>query len=149
MAIANNRSLKLFRALVPSWGFFDRAGAVPHLFYRIREPQTDSSSSFGEWKNALTPAPARRWYNLIFNPQGGEFLAYHSLLQQLIDDLDEWDENQIDRFHESVSFRLIENLAIARIPNKNSDFQYQFKLCAPDDILISPMLTWTRKRTAQ
>ena len=133
------RSLKLFRSLIPSWRFFDQRGEAVILEYRMSLPLGE----FTPWKNALDERAPR---NLILNARGNYLLACHTLLQQLIDDLDEWDENRMEEFQESVSFRLVVNLVKERIakqePSPHPDFRFQFRVRAPEDVLISQELLW-------
>jgi hypothetical protein len=94
----------LLRPIIPTWRFFAQVTEVPELLVRIGS----SSDSLGPWQLALTK-PKRALRSLIINHEGNLYLAYHSLLERVLD------ETAIstngDALEETVSFRLVKNLA--------------------------------------
>ena len=140
------RAVALFRALLPSWRFFEDICEIPLLEFRVSRNGEDWSS----W-NRCIESPPREIKSLLFNAEGNLRLAYHSLVQQLEADLQEADDNHPELFLNSVSYLLTKNLVISRIRN-DADFgeviQFQFKVTnimpgviekQTDDILISPI----------
>lgn len=67
----------LFRLLFPSWAFFDAVTDVPRL--EVRRTSPDSA---GEWTAALQ-APSRRWWNVLYHPDGTAHLAMQSAVDRL------------------------------------------------------------------
>lgn len=124
----SSRALKLFRVLVPSWGFFADVADLPVLFVRT----ADSSGSWGEWFPAVMK-PQRRLWSVLFNPEGNLYLAYNTLLQQVESDIGELDGVAVQSFESSVSFRLLHNLVRYRLNSAHDEHlrnvtQYQFRL---------------------
>jgi hypothetical protein len=138
-----SRAFQLFRVLIPAWRFFDQKGDVPVLYYRTSVNGLD----FSNWKNALALRPQRNIRTLFVNGEGNAFLACHTLIEQLVDDLYE-EALPKDSFQESVSFRLVENLVRNRILIQESarpgtsELRFQFKITTPDDLLISEVTKW-------
>ena len=110
-----NGSFYLFRALFPSWRFFEDVTDVPVLFYRIESKSTegkpndgDSIPEFGPWTPGLRQLN-RNFGSLLFNPQGNLVHAINSLLQHLEIDVGETSPERIDSFEETVSFCLVKD----------------------------------------
>ncbi len=121
----------LFRVLFPSWRFFEEFGSLPALSYRIK---TKPSQDFGPWMSAI-PSPKRPWHSLFLNPEGNLFLAFHSLLEQCTDDLEEFDGKELNSFTQTTSYLLVKNLTEHQIKNHHketlsSETRYQFRLTA-------------------
>lgn len=109
--------LEFFKPLFPSWKFFDESIDTPVLLYR--------ELNQSEWKIAV-PVPERRWYNILWNPEGNFYLAYHSHMQQLMGDLTEADEKEMHAFQNHPSYKITANFVKAL----NLKTPYQFKVSA-------------------
>ena len=140
-----NRNIQLFRALFPSWRFFEDSGRVPILYWRYSKDR----SSLGDWVPTLK-CRKRHWWHLFLNPQGNYQFACKTLLHQLVSDINdlesEFDQDAVKRL---ISFELVKNLVIYELSRsfKNSGpLHFQFKVTATpseltkgatDDILVS------------
>src|SRR5688572_1243119 len=98
-----SRAVQRLRAFFPSWKFFDHAGHVPVLLARVGA----SAGALGPWQACLAPAP-RPWHAPLIDAEASLLLAYGSLLQQLIGDLEELPED--DDGHGTVSYELVHHL---------------------------------------
>ncbi len=137
------RAIYLFRALFPSWRFFEDLCYLPVLYFRSSE----DGKNFGPWEAALGKLE-RNWGCLFINSQANLLHAYHGLLQQLENDKEEVKEENKNDFIQSVSYQLTKNLVLSRILNSKKEekkIYFQFKLSAvmqgspqdAEDILIS------------
>ena len=68
-----------FRALIPSWLFFDDIGSGCELWIRSGK----SEATLGEWRKPFVPIP-RRTQNLIHNPKGNLRLYVLSNFERLL-----------------------------------------------------------------
>lgn len=131
--------ISLFRALLPSWRFFDRAGDVVHLSYRIMDDQGQP----GEWLRHPRPPP-RPWKALVHNPEGNLFLASQATVDRLADELSAFAEDP-SRLSQTVSYRVVEEMVRFEIRRTGvpSGRVFQFKLGVArgenpaDDLLLS------------
>lgn len=137
----SGRKLALIRALFASWRFFDHVGRVPKLYYRIRPGQ---QVEFEPW-NYLFPKTERTPFSLFINSSGNTVFAYHSLVEQFIQDMNEYDADG-EGFQASVSYRLVQRMVTKLIENKIGPGDvFQFKLTVTswgsnvcdEDIMIS------------
>lgn len=140
------RGARLFRTLLPTWRFFEDFGEVPLLFCRFRY----LNENFQEWHLCLSK-PQTKWHHIFLNPQGNHYLACHSLLAQLLEELNDFDEKTLSEFNLTTSFLLTRNLVHHQIKNLHRDkdiFEFQFKICTvhpntpqlkTEDVLISPV----------
>ena len=131
------RILYLFRAFFPSWKFFDDYGDVPILFYRM----SGSEKKFGDWVPCLA-RPKRRLRSFLVNPEGGFYLACTSLLEQVISELEEFEDGGVENFERTVSYQLIHNLVrfqIGQRPASGQSSFYQFKICSCLEELSKPI----------
>jgi hypothetical protein len=71
----NINDMNWFRALIPTWRFFDRPGFEARLMARIEG---------GEWQEVLPPPPRRGFLSLLHNPQGTLHLALYNLLEAAV-----------------------------------------------------------------
>lgn len=108
------RGFILFRALFPSWRFFENIAELPTLEFRLRMSNGESS----DWLPALI-RPKRSWTVLLFNPQGNLYLACQTLLQQFANDVAEVPPGKDDEFEGSVSFQLVKSLVLFQIERSN------------------------------
>ncbi len=113
------RAIYLFRALFPSWRFFEDLVDVPVLYFRVSSDGTD----FGPWVPSFEKIE-RNWQSILLNPQGNLLFAYHGLLHQLENDIEEVDESKAEEFVDSVSYKLVKNLVLTQVPT-NSHFQFK------------------------
>ena len=135
MAVAKTPHLpvQLLRAFLPSWKFFEDLGEVPVLYFRIK-----SAGQWTEWKKWIDPIE-RKWWQLIFNPQGNLNLAYGSLVQELCDEIHK--SKDIEQLENSKPFQDLKNLLLERSLGMS---EVQFKIVAEQaqgpsiDVLVSP-----------
>jgi hypothetical protein len=67
-----------FRALIPTWRFFDRPGHESCLMARVQDPAT---ATWGEWQEVVPPPSRRGFLALLHNPEGTRNLALYNLLE--------------------------------------------------------------------
>ena len=131
-----SRTLHLFRALFPSWRFFEDLVALPLLEYRVAKTGTE----LGPWQMALDK-PGRKLSSLFVNAEGTLYLACNGVLQQLESDIGELSAPAPETFEDSVSFQLVKNLVRFELSKHNvllSGSKFQFKISrrepgAPDN----------------
>jgi|GEM_PF-1213064 len=70
-----------FKALLPSWLFFDDLGAGCHVFWR----SGDETRGLGEWQTAFAPEPRRVWH-LLHNPSSNFRLFALSSFERLLEE---------------------------------------------------------------
>lgn len=132
------RLVHVFRALFPSWKFFDDPGAVPHLFVRVA-----AQHEYGTWRACLAQ-PRRRPWHILINVEANFYLAACAVLEHLLSDLEELSDEVPAQ--DLVSYRLVRNLVCEELRAYNESVaRYQFKitLAVPgsgvgEDVLISP-----------
>lgn len=131
-------TLNLFKFMFPSWKFFDESVDTPVLLYKLVNQE--------KWKICF-PYPKRKWFHFLYNPEVNFYLAYHSHIQQLLGELNNFDDLKLDEFHKTTSYKITENFV--RFLKPTSEFQFkissikkfdndQFEIL--EDILISPLL---------
>jgi hypothetical protein len=133
-------AIQRLRAFFPSWKFFDDVGHVPVLLARVGA----RADALGPWQPCLAPAP-RPWHAPLIDAEATLLLAYGSLLQQLVADVEELPD---DADHEdTVSYQLTHHLVQARLALAPGA-HYQFRLCLvepgatptdDDDMIVSPV----------
>ena len=101
-----NRKLFLLRAFFPCWKFFEDSGAIPKLYLRFGNTEQE----FCKWIPAQSTIERRPWH-LIFNPDGNLTLLKHSLLQQLLGDLQNVETGHELEFESERSYQLTKNWA--------------------------------------
>jgi hypothetical protein len=135
-----NPLINLLRPLFPSWKFFDESINTPTLLIR---------NEFTTLEMAYLP-PDKKWWNIFINPESNFYLCFHSQIQQLLGDLNEFDDASLDDFKNHSSYLMINQYAKMAAINKNLN-HYQFKISyvnkvgltdfeISDDVLISPLL---------
>ncbi len=121
------KRLAFFRALLPSWKFFDHAGPPYQLFCRFKSDAQD----WGEW-SALPHAPARGWTTLFLNARGNQRLAYATAIEELL-----YDATEVENARELealVSYRLVARIALEQAPfPQPKGLALQFKISARDE----------------
>jgi hypothetical protein len=116
----------LLRALLPSWRFFDRLGRVPILLARW----SADGEEFGPWE-PVNPPVDRGLGALVLNARGNLRMACNSLVERLVSDLEDLQDSggEERRFHESVSYRLVEDLVRFRSRQEHDGANwFQFKI---------------------
>jgi hypothetical protein len=140
------RAIYLFRALFPSWRFYEDICEVPMLHFRWQNG-TDTEEFATDWVPAWG-APERSWSALMLNPSGSFVFACQGLLNQVESDIDEIGTGEHQEFANSVSYRLLQKLVLHQMrkrPESRAARRYQFKLTAAtqgeeqtgEDVLIS------------
>lgn len=124
----------LFRALLPSWRFFEDFDEASTLYLR----HGYESDELGPWSKCLA-RPRRRIYNALYNPQANYILAAGSVVQQLLSEVNELPEASTSAAVENlVSYQLAKNLVRFHLPSEAK--LYQFKVSGvSEDLLISPI----------
>ncbi|MBX2988345.1 MAG: hypothetical protein KF802_10660 [Bdellovibrionaceae bacterium] len=129
------KAASLLRVLLPSWRFFERAGQVPQLAYRL----LPSDPAPGAW--IPCPAPvSRSWRHLVLNPRGNRNLAFHGLVERLMMDLNEWEDDRLNEFSSSVSYALVTEMVKFHLRRDSGlkEGRFQFKIfVADEDVLLS------------
>ena len=126
-----SRGLMLLRSLFPSWRFFDAPGEYPSLSYRVcPKPATQP----GPWIECPSPPPARGIRELAYNPAGNLYFACHTLISQLVSDLQSIPDEQPERITQTPSYALVRNLVSHSIRSTDpaATGTYQFKIIAHD-----------------
>lgn len=113
--------INLLRSLFPSWKFYQDFENENKIFFRIQ------NDFWGPWIEIKYSTPPIHWNRIFFNADVNYLLAIDSLLQDLINDLDE------AFLEEKISFQLVHRLVFLSIPKCTA---YQFKI--NEDELISP-----------
>lgn len=110
------RALGLFKALFPSWRFFEDVGPTPRLWHRVRRPAespADDTSEAG-FTDTLPVAP-RGLSALVWNPAGNLRFACGSLLDQLVAEIaDLPDPVTIEAVEALTAYRVLLRLVRAR-----------------------------------
>ncbi|MFL5813425.1 MAG: hypothetical protein ACJ763_07585 [Bdellovibrionia bacterium] len=123
----------LFRALLPSWRFFEDFDEAPTLHFRHGNEKDELS---GWWK--CLARPERRFYQVLYNPKANYVLAAGSLVQHLLSEINDLPDTDSNAVESLVSYQLARNLVRFHLP---SDARYfQFKVSGvSDDLLLSPV----------
>lgn len=113
----------LFRSLLPAWRFFEDVESTADLYFRVAQA---GSADYGDWQIAL-PAPARGVGALLLNARGNLALATHSLVEQLLAELDGC---TVDAAPSLTSYRLVQELVKQRLRESGAadSSRYQFRL---------------------
>ena len=142
-----SRGLMLLRSLFPSWRFFDVPGEYPSLSYRVcpqplPSPDTAPPESVphspppqpGPWIECPSPPPPRGILQLAYNPGGNLYFACHTLISQLVSDLQSVPDDHPERITRTPSYALVRNLVAhsIRSATPSANGTYQFKITAHD-----------------
>lgn len=120
-----SRSWMLFRCLVPAWRFFEQIAPLPALRYRVAPGGED----WRDWQDALHPVP-RTASSLLINAAGNLHLASESLVEHLVEDLEDASEHRRSE-DELVSYRLVCALVEQRVRatfGSSATLRFQFSL---------------------
>lgn len=130
--------LAFFRALLPSWRFFDRATHPPRLFVRVAD---------GDWA-PFDPGP-RSPLAPLFAPAANLSLAYASIVQRFVQELGDLElDGDVDsdgierdpRITSLVSYALVTRIACTNVP-PGAPFQWKIVVhdnATPSDYIVSP-----------
>lgn len=129
--------LAFFRALLPSWRFFDRALPSPRLFVRIDD---------GAWR-PFDPGP-RPALTPLFAPIANLHLAYASIVERFVHELADLDLDtdapadgieRDPRVTGLVSYELVTRIARTVVP---AGARFQWKIVAREhgDYITSPSM---------
>lgn len=98
--------LKLF---FPSWNFFGGSTDTPYLFVKIKDEFVP-----------VFPPEKTKLFNLVFNPHGNLYLAYHSNMQSLL--------NEIYFNQDNPQFNLLETPIYLLTKNWAENYFYRNKI---------------------
>lgn len=133
-----NKVFSLLKLFFPSWNFFGGSADTPYLFVKI--------------ENGYVPVfpPLKVGLNhLFFNPQGNLYLAYHSNMQSLLNEIYLNQDNPQFNLIDTPIYNLAKNWAENYL-NQNhidvKDYSFKFsyvkikldKIEILEDIFISP-----------
>ena len=103
--------VRVVRALLPSWRFFDEIDPAPKLYYRACH---EAEALPGAWL-PLAFRPARSWTGLAFTPDGNLALARHAVLEQLLGDVAEPEVNDASAVEGLTSYALVTQLVCEQL----------------------------------
>jgi hypothetical protein len=129
------RAFALFRALFPSWRFFEDLASLPQLKFRTSFPE-------GPWVECIPPHH-RNAGAVFLNASGNLRHACNSLVEQTVSDIAELTdltpvqevENAHQNFSDSVSYRLTCELVRYQLLNAHgvaSGTPFQFKITSAE-----------------
>jgi hypothetical protein len=87
IAVVTTPTSTLLRQLFPSWEFFDVARLPPTLQLRLLPVEGPAAA----WLDVVVPS-ARRWWHVLFNPEGTRTLAAQTLVERWYTELSELGE---------------------------------------------------------
>ncbi len=118
--------LSLFRALIPTWNFFDEISAGSQVFFRSKEKE-----EWGEWRPLFASRP-RHLGHLFINPQTNYQLLAQNAFDRLLSESQEYLEKP-KSFSQSLSYQLCSRIARDEIQDACEGLEfsyYQFKIQA-------------------
>ncbi len=141
-----SRYFSLFRVFFPSWRFFQEVAYVPMVHVKVFT--TDFREQ--EWQPLITKLQ-RSALRLFYNPRANLTLAYQSLLEQVVQDINDFENKDMDKFQFTNSYQLVNNLVqfkLREFVDFNQIVKYQFKIRLikqgderdVHDVLISPII---------
>lgn len=126
------KTLYLFRALLPSWRFFEDFDEAPTLYFRY----ASGTEQLREWERCLK-RPNRRLAGLFFNPDTNYVLAAGSVVQQLLSEVNDLAHTDTASIEKLVSYQLTKSLVQFELPQLADRFQFKISGVS-EDILVSP-----------
>jgi hypothetical protein len=114
----NSWFINFFKFFFPAWCFFDESTDTPFLLVK-------SSQDF----TLAYPPRKIKWYNLFYNPQVNFYLAYHSAMQVMQNEIYENQQNDQYDLYSSNNYQLLKNFAEYSLKDKSNITRYQFKFC--------------------
>lgn len=82
----HSRWINYFKFLFPSWCFFDESSDTPVLLFK--------TNLMDNYQLPLVPITVK-WQNLFYNPNHNLYMNFHSLQQQLLNDIYD-KQNEVD-----------------------------------------------------
>lgn len=129
VVLSSMKWLYLLRTFLPTWRFFEDISDEPYLQFRVfRQHQ------WTDWNPVFAPL-RRSWPQLCFNPQVNYQLAAGSVVQHLLQEL----EDQ-SKLKDSAPFQLLQKLVAFEIHRRgiSNTERFQFKLRdSQADLMIS------------
>jgi hypothetical protein len=119
---ARSETARLFRALVPSWRFFQEIDPVPILSFRT----AGAGAELGPWSEALAPLP-RTILSLFANGESNLRLAEHGVVEALLAELHGRTHEEAQRL---VAYRRVQAMIGRQLGTEIE--RYQFRLVASD-----------------
>lgn len=117
--------MNLIKILIPSWRFFDRAGDISKLYYRL--PYNKNS----QWQLCLLPPKIRPWH-LFINPEGNLYLASQSAVDRLLTEMSEDKKGEMtaEFIEHRTSFTIVNNLVKHQLKSQGleASTRYQFMI---------------------
>jgi hypothetical protein len=133
----------LLRTLFPSFRFFESEEPSLCLLARTRSEGRELSPFA-----PVLSAARRRPLSLVFNPEGNLALACYALLETLVAELAELGPTAIGEAEQLVSYRLVQNLAVASLRRRGlqaDGVHYELKLLSvaadtgdAEELFVSP-----------
>lgn len=114
--------MNLWRLLIPSWRFFDRAGDTAILYVR----KDGKKPNENQWQPVLHP-PSRTLANLFLNPQGNLYLAAQGMVTRLAEEISQNQSSPQD-IEQWDSFLLVKNLVIHHLDQTTSSYQFKIEI---------------------
>jgi hypothetical protein len=162
---------KYFRIFFPSWRFFNQRLAVPVAWIRLNWSadsldQVSHPRDWIHWKqlptfpSCPTLSSPGGLLSLLINPRGNLGFALQSLLEQLVMDLNDWEEERSGSFSHCPSYQMMSEairVLLQDHPEAEKILSFQFKVnlfnqdaletrtgpCHSQDVLLSEELTLT------
>ncbi len=137
------RSLGLFKALFPSWRFFEDVGPSPRLFHRtIGRDVLDVDTCEVPWTDTLPPQP-RGPGALFLNARGNLRFTGGSVLDQLVAEIGDLPDAALGTFEAVeglVAYRLVQRMVVERLGPDVGAYQIRVVLDETgEEILRSPV----------
>lgn len=111
--------MNLWRLIIPSWRFFDRAGDTAILYVR-------KTGSAAPWTPVLVP-PTRNLGNLFLNPTGNLYLACQGLVNRLVEEISDH-QGPTDEVEQWDSFLLVKNLVEHQLGATTVSYQFKIEI---------------------
>lgn len=133
----DSQGIHLWRALLPSWRFFESPDVSYLLLARVCDGAADAPFV------PVIPAAARTPLSALYAPQHNLTLACHGLVEALAQELAERTPIELTQAEQLVSYRRVQRLVCFYMPTVQ---RYQIKLVAeqPDgseqeELFVSPI----------
>lgn len=111
--------MNLWRMIIPSWRFFDRAGDTAILYAR-------SSASKELWKPVLVQ-PTRTLVNLFLNPSSNLYLACQGLVNRLAEEISSH-QGSPEEIEHWDSFLLVKRLVAHQLDAASVSYQFKIEI---------------------
>ena len=133
-------AIQRLRAFFPSWKFFDDVGVAPRLYARTGADE----DRLGDWQPCLPRVPRRAWAVLV-DAETALWLAYGSLLAQLVDDVEALPPAaDVEALPTYQMTEALVRRCLRAVPGQH--IQWKLCLCEPgatpgpdDDMILSPV----------